>query len=920
MALYPPILQPSLPAMIYVKDGILTIPYTIPAYSSIPNKGITNVRIVNQITNKAVIVNDTINNSYPKDNTYYINAISPTGISVPMERLDDSVGEKEGYYKVQIRFGETITTNQTQYSEWSTVMVIKFLISKPTLLVHGSFSDSNDINYEPKTMPEFVGIFEYTGEEYLDKYKFDLIYNEEVIETSNWLQHNLNYGNTGQNTYRFKTLLQNNQNYAVKYSIKTNNLYESNTTTYFEVHETTWEKNPNLIFLVVDGEKEDMCNEEGFIKIELIAEDLIGNYIVSRTDERSNYNIFEEVYRFVATGNDFIQTSQKNEDLRGSVLFVDYTIESGVKYKYIIQQENDVGNLRSTPIYAENNKNKFFMSNFQYSYLYSNNLQLKLKYNNKMSNLKKTLLISKQDTLGGKYPVVLRNGNVNYFEIPINALISLHLDDNSQFFQKKIDGYYYKNELIISQDRYSKAVITQYKDQKKDQDGNPIETIVVANENIDVFNTDLTEKNIYIERKFREKVIEFLTQNDVFLYKSPTEGNLIVSLTNINFTPNEQLGRAIYSFSSTAYEIMENSIENLINYGLWDNGFLTQSELQTIELPFVGQIQGVFQTGDDLVLQAKQKINNQILENGYSLELTNIYSYWIESFPQYNLDIEIQNIKGKLSNLQKEDGHEEEVLFYENELQRILKLKKTLSQEDLYPSYKLLKNNIPIIILPGKIYGAEEQLNSLVLSELNNSTIVERPLIFNFLYKARYKENQQEGIIGLSQRKAWGQLNGIFTDNKRDIFINANSFVQDNDGIIKTYDSLNLHQLIKNDVLNNLQYYFSDMYNYIYLGKDSLNDIEVYNFLSSNDSLISIRFETLIDLEIEGDAGTSFLINNKVYKIGTNERIKLTSVNLSSEEEILFQHNINAVVNYKYNIIRYVRKKGGIPNVDLAIL
>jgi hypothetical protein len=39
---------------------------------------------------------------------------------------------------------------------------------------------------------------------------------------------------------------------------------------------------------------------------------------------------------------------------------------------------------------------------------------------------------------------------------------------------------------------------------------------------------------------------------------------------NINFTPNKQINRQIYSFSCTAYEIAECNIENYKKYKIFD--------------------------------------------------------------------------------------------------------------------------------------------------------------------------------------------------------------------------------------------------------------------------------------------------------------------------------------------------------------
>jgi hypothetical protein len=44
------------------------------------------------------------------------------------------------------------------------------------------------------------------------------------------------------------------------------------------------------------------------------------------------------------------------------------------------------------------------------------------------------------DTLGGKYPFIFRNGNVEYKEFSISGLLSLLSDDNGDFFQFFSEG------------------------------------------------------------------------------------------------------------------------------------------------------------------------------------------------------------------------------------------------------------------------------------------------------------------------------------------------------------------------------------------------------------------------------------------------------------------------------------------------
>ena len=70
------------------------------------------------------------------------------------------------------------------------------------------------------------------------------------------------------------------------------------------------------------------------------------------------------------------------------------------------------------------------------------------------------------------------------------------------------------------------------------------------------------------ERDFRDRVMKFLYEDKVRLFKSPTEGNILVRLMDISFTPREELGRMIYDFSATAVEVDEFNAKNLSSYGI----------------------------------------------------------------------------------------------------------------------------------------------------------------------------------------------------------------------------------------------------------------------------------------------------------------------------------------------------------------
>ena len=71
------------------------------------------------------------------------------------------------------------------------------------------------------------------------------------------------------------------------------------------------------------------------------------------------------------------------------------------------------------------------------------------------------------------------------------------------------------------------------------------------------------------EKDFRNAVIDFLHDGKVKLFKSPTEGNILIKLTDINLTPQGILSRIVYDFTSVASEVASNTMENYKKYELY---------------------------------------------------------------------------------------------------------------------------------------------------------------------------------------------------------------------------------------------------------------------------------------------------------------------------------------------------------------
>ena len=79
---------------------------------------------------------------------------------------------------------------------------------------------------------------------------------------------------------------------------------------------------------------------------------------------------------------------------------------------------------------------------------------------------------------------------------------------------------------------------------------------------------DLVSENILRERNFKLEVLDWLTNGKPKLFKSATEGNYLVRLMNTSLAPNDQLGRMLHTFTSTAYEIADLTYESMVANGI----------------------------------------------------------------------------------------------------------------------------------------------------------------------------------------------------------------------------------------------------------------------------------------------------------------------------------------------------------------
>lgn len=471
------------------------------------------------------------------------------------------------YYKVQIRFQTAgigapaagtqesfITKNERKFSEWSTVCLLR-AISKPTLKIRSltpvSPESVNSDDQAPDTWQtetvSVVGRLDFANSnetEELRNYRLRAYDSrDELVADSGDIYADYHSG-TNEINYTFKYLFQDGSSYKIRLDYNTTNLYEG--TVYFKLLIIQGNIDP------LDGVVSTVRDiENGRIGVRVKSNSttpFAGKITIRRSSSESNFTIWEDVHTI----------SLRNENL--NYLWYDATIQSGVWYMYGAQKRDNAGN---RGILTKTDAPE--MIEFEHMFLTAGNTQLKIKYNPTVSSFQRTVLESKVDTLGGKYPFIKRNGATYYKQFPLGGLITAFVDDcydtdNRSPLRDSVEV----RGMESYQDKEELNHILTSKEEIWDEDVRELYDTYNANNNITPYADTIWEYN------FREKVMDFLYENSIKLFRSATEGNIIVKLMDITFTPEQQLGRRVYSFNCNAYEVAEYSVENLGLFGIQD--------------------------------------------------------------------------------------------------------------------------------------------------------------------------------------------------------------------------------------------------------------------------------------------------------------------------------------------------------------
>lgn len=202
----------------------------------------------------------------------------------------------------------------------------------------------------------------------------------------------------------------------------------------------------------------------------------------------------DTVYQVLWDSEDIIE----NHDLLAE--FIDYTCDIFTQYSYRI---NGTDILETTVDIA-----------YEDIVLYENcegGAQL-IRFNPSLSSVKRTQAESVTQTLGGRYPIIRRNGDMDYYTFTLGGMIS------------------------------TLALKNQY---------------------------DNEAQRVLEERKFRKQFIDTLCDGHIKLFKAGPEGMMLVRITNVSLTPEPKLGRDIYSFSATVTEVATTTIDNLRKFNIY---------------------------------------------------------------------------------------------------------------------------------------------------------------------------------------------------------------------------------------------------------------------------------------------------------------------------------------------------------------
>lgn len=594
---YPPIMPTSIPTFIIKTNP--RIYFQISAYMNADsiNADIVQVAVKKQNNNSSAIKTKLNNGS-----DIYVTSLKKDTVGYYIELnqylIDFAI---DNYYKVQIRFlnasqrtsisdFQTNINNYLDYlSEWSSVCLIR-PIAKPRIVLDIFDALPNVAHVVLYTSSlNFAGVLKFndTNEiEVLESYQYTLyegnkyqvttaskqIWQSDVIFNS-FDEVNTLKGSIGYNCKHGIT-------YLLKIDYTTNGGYSQSQQYLFSIAEADSNPTPEIA-AVAKRNIEKNCHQIIFKIDPIINSSKNVHLILKRSSNDSDFQYWDDLQHFYYQEDVGIDRT----------IYNDFLIEHGKVYQYQFVTEDNAGfrseprivrcsSEESTSVMGCSTSNDNIAEGYSLlcelknmSLIGSDTEQFEIKYDSSISNYQYTVVESKTDTLGGKYPFVRRNGDTYYRQFAIGGLIT-HLCEKEFLdeFEENIsklssigNGGSYLDELRDRREKYiyhnlnsnSTGRLTYNEHFYSQEDGSGVLHHKVSETTDDI-----------LEKYYREVIIDFLYKNKVRLYRSPTEGNILVKLTGISLTPKKEIDNIVYNFSATAIEVDEYNVQNCIKYGI----------------------------------------------------------------------------------------------------------------------------------------------------------------------------------------------------------------------------------------------------------------------------------------------------------------------------------------------------------------
>ena len=473
------------------------------------------------------------------------------------------------YFKAQLRFDNSASAQSSEtenvvapintdylidgrkyFSEWSSICLIK-AIAEPRFVIRGFERADSDKDYIKSFAQGIISLSGYL--EFLQEQE-DPIEEENLISYEVWLKDKkdniIDYTGvlypSGINKDEIDCMLNaDNTTPGEEYHIiikgLTKNYYEPQAKYTISIadYEGDYTFEPTVSL------SEDMEDGCVYVHVKVDADESMqtssapGRMYVRRASSIDNFKKWE-----LLTIVDQASSTEVDE------VIVDKTVGSLASYKYAVQYQFYKGTWSQT-VYSG-----IIYPTFYDILLSRQDVQLAIRYNGQLTSLKPVVNRSKFDTLGGKYPKFAENAQLNYKQYSLSGLISAEGDFNRKFISEKDKKY--KTDM----EKYTEAF----------GDTNMIRNDSLPEEKDSVvkrYHDSCPHENWYWERQFREEVVQWLNDGEAKLFRSMPEGNMIVMITDINLTPNQNIGRLLYNFTATMYEIGDGySLEKLDEAGI----------------------------------------------------------------------------------------------------------------------------------------------------------------------------------------------------------------------------------------------------------------------------------------------------------------------------------------------------------------